>query len=121
MARNRPCRDPRVVRQSDVLMPVSPNEERSSESLSHNGETVAMVDQDITTGDGAQAPGRGTPEDARKEVENDDGEDETGGEDEVKEARVAKGKKSPKDPTRKERERNMSLPICRSAAGVRIV
>ena len=63
-----------------------------------------MVDQDITTGDGAQAPGRGTPEYARKEVESDDGEDETGDDDEVKEARVAKGKKSPKDPTRKERE-----------------
>ena len=104
MARNKPCRDPRVVRQSDVLMPVSPNEERSSESLSHNGETVAVVDRDIAMGNDAQAPGRGIPEDARKEVEDDDGEDETGDEDEVIEARVAKGKKSPKDPTKEERE-----------------
>ena len=103
MARNKPCRDPHVVRQSDVLMPVSPNREQSSESLSHNGETVAMEDQDVTTGGGAQAQGRGIPEDARREVESDDGEDETGDDDGVKEARVAKGKKSPKDPTRKER------------------
>ena len=37
-------------------------------------------------------------------MESDDGEDETGDDDGVKEARVAKGKKSPKEPTRQERE-----------------
>ena len=93
MARNKPCRDPRVVRQSDVLMPVSPNEERSSESLSHNGETVAAVDRDTAMGSMA-----------RKEAEDDDGGDDTEEDDEVMEARVAKGRKSPLDPTRKERE-----------------
>ena len=104
MARNEPYRNPQAVRESVTLMPVSPNSEQSSESLSHNGETVAVKDQEITTGDGAQAPGCGIPEDTRREVESDDGGDDTGDDDGVVEARVARGKKSPKDPTRKERE-----------------
>ena len=104
MARNRSRRGPRIVRQSDTLMPVSPNREQSSESLSHNGETVAVKDQEINTGEGAQAPARGIPEDIRREVESDDGGDDTGDDDGVMEARVARGKKPPKDPTRKERE-----------------
>ena len=104
MARNKPCRDPQVVRESVTLMPVSPNSEQSSESLSHDGETVARKDQEITMGDGAQAPGHGIPDETRKEVDSDDGGDDSGDDDGVVEARVAKGKKSPKDPTRKERE-----------------
>ena len=55
-------------------------------------------------GDGAQALGHGIPEDTRSEVESVDGGGDIGDDDGVKEARVAKGKKSPKDPTRKERE-----------------
>ena len=120
MARNKSCRSPLVVRRSDTLLPVSPNSEQVSESLSHNGETAAMKNQEITMGDGAQAPGHGIPEDTRSEVESVDGGDDTGEDDRVKEARVAKGKKSPKRVRRKRREKSMSLRTCRSAVGARI-
>ena len=103
MARNEPYRNPQAVRESVTLMPVSPNSEQSSEGLSNDGETVARKDQEIIMGSGAQAPGRGIPEDTRSEVESVDGGDAKGDDNGVKEARVAKGKKSPKDPTRKER------------------
>ena len=103
MARNESCRSPLEVRR-DTLMPVSPNSERVSESLSHHGETEALMDLDTTEGNVAQAPGRDIPEGTRREVESDDGGDDTGDDDDVMEARVARGSKSPKDPTRKERE-----------------
>ena len=55
-------------------------------------------------GDSAQAPCRGIPDETRREVDSDDGGDDSGDDDGVVEARVAKSKKSPKDPTKKERE-----------------
>ena len=54
MARNESCHSPLEVRR-DTLMPVSPNSERVSESLSHHGETEALMDLDTTEGNGAQA------------------------------------------------------------------
>ena len=102
MARNESRHSPLEVRR-DTLMPVSPNSERVSESLSHHGETEALMDLDIAEGNGAQAPGRDTPEETRREVESEDGGDDTGDDDDVMEARVARGSKSPTDPT-KERE-----------------
>ena len=91
MARNKPYRDPQVVRESVTLMPVSPNSEQGSESLSHDGETVANQDQEIIMGDGARAPGRGIPDETRREVDSDDGGDDSGDDDGVIEARAAKG------------------------------
>ena len=104
MARSVSCHDPLVGRSSDTLMPVSPSEEQISESLSHNGETEAVKDQEITTGRETQAPGESIPAETRSEMESIDGGGDTNGEEEVKEARIAIGRKSPKDPTRKERE-----------------
>ena len=79
-------------------MPVRPSSEQNSESLSHDGETA------ITTGSTAQAPGDSIPEETRRDVETDDGEEDAEYDEAVLEARVAIGRKSPKDPTRKERE-----------------
>ena len=104
MARSEPCRDLQVGRRPDTLMPVSPNSEQTSESLSHNGETEAVKDQEITMGNDAQAPGHSIPEEARSEVDSVDCGGNTEDEEGVKEARIAIGKRSPKDPTRKERE-----------------
>ena len=104
MARNEPYRSPQAVRQSVTLMPVSPNSELSSESLSHDGETVARKDQDVTMGGGAQYPGRSIPDETRREADSDEVGDDSGDDDEVVEARVARSRKSPKDPTKKEKE-----------------
>ena len=101
-ARNEQSRNTQAVTESVKLMPVRPNIEQSSESLSHDGETVARKDQEITMGGGAQAPGRGIPDETRREVDSDDGGDDSGDDDGVVEARVAKSKKSPKDPTKKD-------------------
>ena len=104
MAVREPCRRTPDVNESVTLKPVRPKSEQSSESLSHHGETAAVMDLEITTGNGAQAPGGDFPEETRREERSDDDEGDTGEEDEVEEARVAKGKRSPKDPTKKERE-----------------
>ena len=55
-------------------------------------------------GRGIQAPGESIPAETRSEMESIDGGGDTNDEEEVKEARIAIGRKSPKDPTRKERE-----------------
>ena len=104
MARNATCRNPPVERSSDTLMLVSPSEEQRSESLSHNGKTEVVRDQGITRGRETQAPGESIPAETRSEVDSVDGGGDTNDEEEVKEARIAIGRKSPKDPTRKERE-----------------
>ena len=85
-------------------MPVSPSSEQKSESLSHDGETEVAKDQEITMGEEAQAPGHSIPAETRREVDSIDGGDKTKDDEGVEEARVAIGKKSPKDPTKKERE-----------------
>ena len=90
-------------------MPVRPSKEPDNGSLSHNGETGDSQSQDATMGDVAQAPGHSIPAVARGAAmgtENDSAEEDEdeGVEEENNEGRVAMGGKSPKDPTKKERE-----------------
>ena len=116
MARTVLCRSPPVEGKSDTIKPVSPSEELIRESLSQSGETEIVKDQGIAGDREIQALGSGMPtgspkEDERAEVDDnttsevvtDDG-GETEDEEGVKEARVAISRKSPKDPTRKEKE-----------------
>ena len=114
MARREQYRDTHCVKELVTLMPVRPSSEQSSESLSHDGETA------ITMGATAQPPGGGIPGGSRREVGSDDDEGGTGDDDAVVEARVARGKKSPKDPTRKEKERSTSSRTCHFAVGAKI-
>jgi len=86
------CRDPSVKENRDTLMPVRPREQNTSGGLSHNGETVEAQNLGMEEGEVAQIV-------AENGSEGDDDE-----EDEVKEGRVAIGRKSPTDPTNKEME-----------------
>ena len=91
MARRKQCQDPSEKRCQDTLMPVSPKDQPMEEGLSRNGET-------------ADGGGRGAEAEEKVErgSEQEDEEGEVEGEGE--EARVSLGKKSPKDPTRRQRE-----------------
>ena len=101
MARSATCHDRPLGRSSDTLMPVSPSQEQSGVSLSHNGDTEAVERREITTGREAQAPGEGNSAETRGDAEDMDGEDGTDDDEGVKEARIAICRKSPKDPTKK--------------------
>ena len=90
-------------------MPVRPSKEPNDGSLSHNGETGDSQRHDTTMGDVAQAPGHNILAVALGEAmgaENDSAEEDEdeGVEEENNEGRVAIGRKSPKDPTKKDRE-----------------
>ena len=89
-------------------MPVRPSKEPDNVSLSQNGETADSQGQDAEMCDDDQVSGHNIPAVARdSEVGTENGsadEDENEQvEEEDKEGRVAIGRKSPKDPTKKER------------------
>ena len=87
MARRKQCQDPSEKRGQDTLMPVSPKDQPMEEGLSRDGETAdGMVAKDKV--------------EEGSEQEDEEGEVEGEGE----EVRVPLGKKSPKDPTRRQRE-----------------
>ena len=111
MARRKPCRDLSNKRGQDTLMPVSPREQPTIEGLSYNGETAESGEKsDIVDAVGhidmfvfpeeAGVIG-GDEEVGVSDCEDDEGKssDEDGGE-----ARTLRGKKSPKDPTARQRE-----------------
>jgi hypothetical protein len=109
------------VEESVTLMPVRPSSEQSSESLSHDGETAITTGGVVISDDvGPAAPGDSTPEETRRDVESDGEDRDAEDDDAVMEARVAIGRNSPKDPTRKERERSTKSHTCHFAVGVKI-
>ena len=86
-------------------MPVSPKEQPTKEGLSYNGETAESGKQTevvdaVGQMDGCALPGETGAMEQEKVEGVSDYEDEEGEE----EARASVGKKSPKDPTRKQRE-----------------
>ena len=83
MARRKQCQDLSNTRGQDTLMPVSPKDNSVEEGLSRDGDTADGV-------------GRGE----EKDQEDEGGEAEEEGE----EVRVPLGKRSPKDPTQRQRE-----------------
>jgi len=86
-------------------MPVRPSKDPTEESLSHHGETGALMDLEVAEEEVDTEMMRGSPGESQgRQEEGEGGSDTEEGED-VIEARVAKGKKSPKDPTKRERER----------------
>ena len=91
MARTKRRQDLNKVGGQDTLMPVSPKDQTVEKGLSHDGET-------------ANDGGRGIEVEEKVEEGSgrEDEDDEMEGEGE--EVRVPIGKKSPKDPTRKQKE-----------------
>ena len=91
-------------------MPVRPKGRPTNEGLSYNGETAESGDEKIAGDAVAQSDGCVLPDAAsRMEEGPDEGgsadEDEREGDkEEGGEARASVGKRSPKDPTRKQRE-----------------
>jgi len=83
VARRKQCQDLSSKRGQDTLMPVSPKDNSVEKGLSRDGDTADGV-------------GRGEV----KDQEDEGGE----AEEEEEEGRVALGKKSPKDPTQRQRE-----------------
>ena len=80
MAKSESCRDLRVGRRPDTLMPVSPSREQISVSLSHDGEAAVSKDQEITMGDATQAPGQSVTAETRRAVDDDDDDGDEEGE-----------------------------------------
>ena len=84
-------------------MPVRPKRQ-PIEGLSYNGETADGEGRDVQE-DQIMEGGRGPPDVTKRTEEEGNGSD-SGGEDEQaeEESRAAVGKKSPKEPTNKQRE-----------------
>ena len=119
MARNKSCHSPLEARLEvrQDTMPVRPSEDPIRESLSHHGETEALMDLEVTEGEVEADMRHDLPDETQREMEEGGSRDEAEEEDEVTEARVARGKKSPKDPTKK--EKSMNSHTCPFGAGVR--
>ena len=111
MARRKQCRDLSDKKGQDTLMPVSPREQPTKEGLSYNGETadsgkpIEIVDA-VGQMDSCALQGEtGALEEEKVEGVSDCDDEEGGSSDEgEEEARASIGKKSPKDPTVRQRE-----------------
>ena len=102
-ARRKQCRDLSEEEGQDTLMLVRPKGQ-PIEGLSYNGETAEGGGRDVQE-DQVMEGSHGLPDVTRQAEEKTDGSD-SGGEDEgaEEESRAAVGKKSPKEPTKKQRE-----------------
>ena len=96
----RPTRE----RRPGTLMPVRPSSELRGESLSHDGETEVSQGQDAAMGDDSVLA---ATQSEAADTDGDDDAEEEEVEGEVTEARVAIGRKAPKDPTKKEKEEHV--------------